>query len=145
MKLFENKILDDILDKISKYGKETLTPLELKLLNSYSNKEDTYELEEEYKKKRNVVDSLFSYDPREDAEFYDELSRVSGVPFNWADTSQEEIDEGRYEILWDTLSLEDIEHFMQYFSLKHEINELPWNKLDNSIKQKFIKYINEIY
>ena len=36
LKLFENKLLDDIIDKMSSQGKSSLTELEQEYLNSYS-------------------------------------------------------------------------------------------------------------
>lgn len=151
LKSFENNVLDNILDKISKTGIKSLTPSEdAYLKNVY--KGVSKELEDIVKYKKNRIKGVFEYDPREDQDFFDELADETGVPFDFRDYDDEKIEQGRFEIIWDDLDEEDIQHFVEYYDIKDSMKQYkgkmvykPWHELSAETQKLFKKYINEIY
>ena len=88
IKLFENKILDDILDKISEKGKESLTKLELDYLKSMESDEegrtiDPYATEKVRKKmeREKEIKNFSKFDPRKD----DKLKKYGFDFRDWSD------------------------------------------------------------
>lgn len=151
LKTFEDSILDNILDKVSKYGIDSLTPGEDKLLKNYY-KGDSEELEKVLKYKKDRIKNAFEYDPRDDAMFFKKLSDDTGINFDFTEFSDEEIEAGKWQIAWDELEDEDIRHFMKLYNIedaekpyKDEIALRPWDELSKETQDKFKKYINEIY
>lgn len=151
LKSYESKLIDDILDKISKTGMKSLTPSERNYLNNVF-KGDTKELEDIVKYKKNKISSIFEYDPREDQDFFDELGDEIGIPFDFRDYDDEEIEQGRYEIIYNDIDEEDLDHFVEYFDIKDCKKEYkgkdvykPWHELSQETQNKFKKYIKEIY
>jgi hypothetical protein len=145
LKLFENKTLDEILDKISKDGMDSLTSLEKEFLDKFSNG-DHKETEKKLKNKKNTYKSIMSYDPREDdPEAYREIGQVFGIEDmsfkNWSD---KEIEDGKYGILWDQLYDEDMYSFLRKYNLPDNTNETPWDKLPKSVVKMFKEYIKDI-
>jgi len=184
----ENKVLDDILDKMSKYGKESLTkkekisawfsfsvvfigspriiwsffhqvyrfftiPLEKTFLDKYSTDSDFHEVEKQIKNRKSRIKGSLEYDPREDKEFFKELSDDSGIDFDFSEFSEDEMEESHYNILWDDLAEEDIYHFADYFkitdgelkkTIKDEEVIKPWHELSLETKSQFKDYINNI-
>jgi hypothetical protein len=145
LRLFENKTLDDILDKMSKNGMDSLTELEKEFLHSFS--DGTYkEVERKLKNKINKYKNILSYDPRDDdPEIYKEIGKSFGIEDmsfkNWSD---KEIEESKYEILWNELYDDDMNSFLKKYNLSDNINEYPWDKLPNSITKLFKQYIKDI-
>ena len=86
LKIFENKILDDILDKISLEGEKNLTSWEREYLASYEDIHKRKKMEDdksERDKKEDNYKSLGEYDPREDdTDFYKKLGDDTGVGDN---------------------------------------------------------------
>jgi len=135
LKLYENKILDDILDKISEKGKDSLTKLELDYLNNYYTS-DKNKYEKEINKTKELKD-ISDYDPRKDKEFFDEV----GMDFsNWSD---EDIDDGRLHIIWDKLSDELMNNFIKSNELDEKVYKLSWQNLDDDIKELFQVFLYE--
>lgn len=149
----ENKVLDNILDKMSQYGKEALTKKELEFLGKYSTESDFTDAEKEIVNRANRIKGSLAYDPREDTEFFKELSDESGIDFNFSKFNDEEMEDGHYDILWNDFEEDDIYHFAEYFKITDEElkkkldNELvikPWHELSPETKSKFKNYVNNI-
>ncbi|MFA5585862.1 MAG: hypothetical protein WDA02_04885 [Saccharofermentanales bacterium] len=135
LKLYENKILDDILDKISDKGKESLTKLELDYLNNYYTS-DKNKYEKEINKTKDLKNT-YQYDPRKDNEFFDEI----GMDFsNWSD---DEINDGKLNIIWDELSIELMNNFIKSNDLDDKISKKSWQNLPNDIKELFQVFLYE--
>ena len=135
LKLYENKILDDILDKISDKGKESLTKLELDYLNNYYTS-DKNKYEKEINKTKDLKNT-YQYDPRKDNEFFDEI----GMDFsNWSD---DEINDGKLNIIWDELSNELMNNFIKSNDLDDKISKKSWQNLPNDIKELFQVFLYE--
>lgn len=135
LKLFESKILDDILDKISEKGKESLTQLELDYLNNYYTS-DKNKYEKEINKTKELRDRA-DYDPRKDKEFFDK------VGMDFSDWSDDDINDGRLHIIWDELSNELMNNFIKSNELDTETSNLPWQKLDDDTKELFQVFLYE--
>ncbi len=135
LKLFENKTLDDILDKISRSGMSSLTDLEKEFLDKYSRGEYE-EVEKKIKEKTNKVKSFMDYDSRkgDDIEINMDFN-------NWSD---EDIEEGRCEILWEQMYDEDMNSFLGKYNLPVELRERPWDNLPQYIQKYFKQYIKDI-
>jgi hypothetical protein len=135
IKLFENKILDDILDKMLDKGKDSLTKLELDYLNAMQNNKESQV--ENKMKKHDDLKNMAQYDPRKDSDFYKKI----GMSFDeWSD---DDISDGKLNILWDKLPNEDMENFLKSNELDDEIGQLPWHKLDDEIQEYFKVYLYE--
>lgn len=135
LKLYENKILDDILDKISDKGKESLTKLELDYLNNYYTS-DKNKYEKEINKTKDLKNTL-EYDTRNDKEFFDDMG------MNFSDWSDDDIEEGKLHILWDDLSDELMKNFIKSNELDDEISKKPWQNLNDDIKELFQVFLYE--
>lgn len=135
LKLYENKILDDILDKISDKGKESLTKLELDYLNNYYTS-DKNKYEKEINKTKDLKNTS-EYDTRNDKEFFDDMG------MNFSDWSDDDIEEGKLHILWDDLSDELMKNFIKSNELDDEISKKPWQNLNDDIKELFQVFLYE--
>jgi predicted oxidoreductase (fatty acid repression mutant protein) len=145
LKLFENKTLDNILDKINKEGMSSLTDLEKDFLDKFSSG-DYKEAERKIKNKKDTYKSILTYDPREDnPNVYKEIGQTFGVEDmsfkNWSD---KEIEDEKYSILWNQLYDEDMNSFLRKYNLPDHIEETPWNKLPKSVTKMFKEYIKDI-
>ena len=139
--------IDKILDKIIKYGMDSLSDMDREYLGNPSSQE----LNQLVKKRQDRIESLWSYDPREDSEFFDELSSEINYDFDFSKYSDEEIEEGRYSIMYDEVDDYELLQFMKIF----EISEIDmrnkngtfkgWSRLDSNIQDKFKEYIDNIY
>ena len=145
LRLFENKTLDDILDKISKSGMGSLTELEKDFLDKFSNGEHK-STEQSIKNRNAAYKSTMSYDPREDdTDFYKEIGKPFGInDMNFKDLSDEEIEDGKYGILWDQFYDDDMNSFLRRYNLSDDISETPWHKLPKSIVKLFKQHIKDI-
>jgi len=147
LKSFENNVLDDVLDKISKNGIKSLTPSENKLLKNYF-KGDTKELENIVRQNKNKVEGILDYDPREDSMFFKKLSDKTLIPFDFSEYNDDEIEEEKYGIIWDELDEEDVDHFVQFFDIKDaKVKDYykDWDSLSKETQNLFKKYIDKIY
>jgi len=152
LKSYESALLDNILDKISKYGMKSIKPNEKEYLDKYYSG-DVSELEKEIVGRRDRVASLWEYDPREDSEGFDELGNEIGVDFDFSKYDDEMIEQGRYSIMYDELEDSDLDHFVQMFDIDDAIIEdgeykggyKSWERLSDETQEKFKKYIDEIY
>lgn len=143
IKLFENKILDDILDKISEKGKDSLTKLELDYLKSMKSDKDGRTIDPDATKKvlnqinrERDIKNFSKYDPRED-----DILKKSGFDFN--DWSDDDIDDGKLHILWDEFNDEEMNNFIKSYGLNNNIKNLPWEKLPEDIQEFFQVYLYE--
>ena len=98
LKLFENKTLDDILDKINKEGMSSLTDLEKDFLDKFSSG-DHKDVERQIKNKKDTNKGILAYDPRtDDPDFYKEVGKEFGLEDmsfkNWSD---KEIEDGKFK------------------------------------------------
>jgi len=143
LKIFENKTLDDILDKISRSGMSSLTELEKEFLDKYSRGEHK-EVEQKIKEKLNKVKSFIDYDPRKDNDFYKEMGDDNGLNMDFSNWSNEDIEEGRCEILWEQMYDEDMNNFLGKYNLPAELREKPWDKLPQYIQKYFKQFIKDI-
>lgn len=148
IKTFENIVVDDILDKISKFGMKSIKPNEKEYLDKYY-KGDVSEIEKEIVGKRNRVASLWEYDPRKDKEYFDELSDETNIKFDFDKYDDDMIEQGRYSIMWDDIEDSDIDHFVDVFDINDakddEDNYKGWDLLSTETQEQFKKYIDEIY
>lgn len=139
--------IDKILDKIIKHGMDSLSDMDREYLGNPSSQE----LNQLIKKRQDRIESLWSYDPRQDTEFFDELSSEVGYDIDFSDYSDEDIEEGRYSIIYDEIDDDDLLHFMKIFKISDEDmrNEKGqfkgWSHLDNDIQDKFKDFIDELY
>jgi len=145
LKLFENKVLDDILDKISKDGMDSLTDLEKDFLDKFGDNKHQ-QAETKIKEREKNYKGVLSYDPREDdTDFYKEAGKDFGIDnMNFDDWSDEEIEDGKYSHLWDGLYDEDMDSFMRQYKIPEELSQMPWDKLPVKVKENFRKYIKDI-
>ena len=135
IKLFENKVLDDILDKISKNGKSSLTDLEKDFLNNYgTNKQSS--VENKLMKKDEPYKDVLT-DTQRNPESYDDFSDEDSGDYSDADDK-------KYKDLWMQLYDEDMDNFMRKYRLPEDIVQLPWNQLHNRIKTYFKNFIKDI-
>jgi hypothetical protein len=138
-------MIDKILDKISQLGIKSLSKKERELLEAHSKGEPTLEIINELKYRQDRKDSLFSYDPRRDEEFFNELG------FDFTEYDDDDLEEGKYWILWDEVSDEEIMDFKEYFDIPVDGILLDgkiimaWSNLSDDVKIKFKEYINNIY
>jgi hypothetical protein len=139
--------IDKILDKIIKYGMDSLSDMDREYLGNPSSQE----LNQLVKKRKDRIESLWSYDPREDTEFFDELSSEINYDFDFSKYSDEDIEEGRYSIIYDEVDEKELLQFMKIFEISDEDmrNEngtfKGWPHLDSNIQDKFKEYIDDIY
>ncbi len=149
LKNYENNMLDNILDKISKGGIDVLTPMEKKYLDKHYKGDD--KLETDILNRRERIGSVFDYDPRTDSEFFDNLSDETGLNFDFSKYGDDMIENGRYNIIWDELDDEDIQDFEDKYKvdckkyLNSEIVYKPWDELDDDEKKSFKEYIKNRY
>ena len=145
LKLFENKTLDDILDKISKSGMGSLTELEKDFLDKYSSGGHKA-VEQSIKNRNNSYKGIMTYDPREDdTDFYKEIGKPFGIEdMNFKNWSDKEVEDGKYAILWDQLYDDDMNSFLGRYNLPNETNEIPWDKLPKPIVKLFKQHIKDI-
>ena len=144
LRLFENKTLDDILDKISKSGMGSITELEKDFLDKYS-KGEHKAAEQSIKNRNAAYKGIMTYDPREDdQDVYKEMGKPFGVDMNFNDWSDKEIEDGKYGILWDQLYDDDMNSFLRKNNLPDSISEIAWDKLPKSIIKLFKQHIKDI-
>lgn len=134
LKMFEafktEDVLNSILDKINKWGIDSLSDLEKRFLKDSDNRE----LASEILKKKEFIENIMEYDPRVDED----------SPFDFSSWSDLEIEDGRWEILYNEIEDEDIKLFEKIFKvcLKDSDGDYkPWNKLSDIEKNKFKDYI----
>ncbi|MFW5847797.1 MAG: hypothetical protein ACOCVF_02645 [bacterium] len=141
LKIFENKILDDILDKISEYGETSLTSWEREYLSSYDTPKSK-EMEKEKSQRELKYISMGEYDPRkDDKSSYDAIGDKFGVEINWDDWDDEDIYQSRIEIFWDELDQNDMNEFLRDFKIVKEMETKPWHKLPEKVKSAFEHYL----
>ena len=145
LKLFENHILDIILDKINKSGMGSLTTSEKEFLDKFS-KGEHQELEKELSDKKDIYKGILSYDPRkDDTDFYKETGQQFGIEdMNFNNWTEEEIEDSKYCLLWDELWDEDMDGFLRQYKLPDSVNEIAWDKLPPQIKKSFKIFIKDI-
>jgi uncharacterized protein DUF6576 len=136
VKLYENKVLDDILDKISDKGYDSLTTIEKEYMDNYDSDKGE-DIKSQIETGKDNYETGKEYDPRDDKEFFAEL----GIDFsNWTD---EQIEDGRYLLMWDELRDEDMEEFVHVNGYPIDIAKQPWDNLHISIRTKFKNYIDD--
>jgi len=151
IKIFENKILDDILDKISEDGEKNLTSWEREYLASYGDIHKRTELENNMGKSETNDDekghkSFGEYDPRkDDTDFYKELGDDVGVGSNMDDwiknMSDDEYKENQVEMFWDRLDDDEINDFFDRFSIRGDFATKTWEQIPKELKNTFIQYL----
>jgi len=114
LKLFEKKVLDDILDKILSDGEETLTKWEQDYLSKYGTPEGEA-MEEETKPE---IPDAFKDNPN-DSEF----------------------DEREIIEYWDEFEDNEMHEFLTEFKVMPEFKNKPWHKLPDSIKERFQEFL----
>lgn len=144
LRLFENKTLDDILDKISKSGMGSLTELEKDFLDKYS-KGEHKAAEQSIKNRNAAYKGIMKYDPRDDdPDVYKEMGKPFGVDMDFSKYTDQEIEDGKYAILWDQLYDDDMNSFLRRYNLPDDIFETPWDKLPKSVVKLFKQHIKDI-
>ena len=145
LKLYEQNMLDTILDKINNGGMGSLTSLEKDFLDKYSRGEHQ-EVEKEIQNKKNTYKGILNYDHRkDDTDFYQETGKafaIDDMSFkNWSD---KDIEDGKYQQLWDKLYDEDMDSFLRQYKLPDSVNDISWDKLPPQIQKYFKTYIKDI-
>lgn len=141
----ENEQMDRILDKISKHGINSLNRIEKEYMDSHSQPTINKDVEDKLKKRINKKNDFMNYDPREDMGFYNDL----GMDFS--KYGDDQIDDDRYNILWDETDEEDIDEFILKLNipkntiLTHDGFYKPYHELTSEQKVKWKKYIDTIY
>ena len=136
VKLYEYKTVDDILDKISDKGYDSLTPIEKEYMDKYNSKEGD-KIQAQIETGKDNYQDAKEYDPRDDKEFFDEL----GISF--ADWSDDQIDDGKYNILWGELRIEDMQEFVHANGYPDDIAKRDWDSLHTTIRDKFKRFIDD--
>jgi hypothetical protein len=145
VKLFENHMLDVILDKIFRTGMGSLSTSEKNFLDKFS-KGEHQEIEKELNDKKDIYKGILTYDPRkDDTDVYKEIGQQFGIEdMNFNDWTEEEIEENKYCLLWDQLWVEDMDGFLRQYKLPDNVNEIAWDKLPPQIKKSFKTFIKDI-
>ena len=120
LKLFENNTLDNILDKISDNGMDSLTDLEREFLKKY-NSGNYQDVEDKLTGKNNQ-------------------KSLSGIDKDYTDV---ETADNKYAELWNLLYDEDMAVFTNTYRLPYDITEKPWNSLPKYVHGYFIEYVKE--
>jgi len=130
LKLFENKILDDILDKISTDGESSLTDWERKYLNSYEDLHTRTRMESEKEIQNNppteFVDPADNY-IADDTAGIDETSLT------------DEVGE-----LWDIIDDNEIDEFFDRFKMNPEkYASTRWDDLQKEVQLLFVTFLKQ--
>ena len=153
LKIFESKILDDILDKISSDGEHSLTSWEREYMASFGDDAKIDKMETDHKKREassaerdDSYKSLGQYDPRkDDTDFYKDLGDATGVGGDM-DSFLKNMSDDQYkghqlEIFWDRIDDEDINEFFDSFQVYGDFGTTRWEDLPQEVKQKFQIYL----
>lgn len=119
IKLFEKKVLDDILDKMNKG--ETPTDWEKKYLKVYGTPEAD-SMEDELKPE---LPDAFKDDGKIVGDFGDEF------------------DDERIIEFWDELDTEDMTEFLTQYKVMPEFSNQTWHKLSDGIKDRFSEFLQK--
>jgi hypothetical protein len=146
LKIFENKILDDILDKISEDGEKNLTSWEKEYLASFGDENKRNQMEKEKKEKEKKSKSLGSYDPRkDDTDFYKNIGDEFGMGDEMSDyiknMSDDDYIQNKIMIMWDSLYEEDMDEFFNKYKIMNEFIDKPWDELPEKVKELFGEYL----
>ena len=125
IKTFENSIVDNILDKISSNGIESLTPIEREYLNKYSKDEPTNDVEKEMNKK--VYEDFITQDLPATLELYNVETNEEGETYYNAKVEINNNDEYKCIIFFNEdgyleTSFEGETPYMDYEGLEYEID-----------------------
>ena len=131
IKLFENVVIDKILDKIADTGMESLTDLEKDYLNKISSKSDK------------DFDAIY-YD--RNASLANEPEKEPGTEYKeetYTDSGLEEpeIDEEMLEHFWTDLPDDEFRKFMAVYNIPNAAGGTRWNLLDGQIKTFFKQFL----
>jgi len=126
LKIFENKILDDILDKISDNGEKDLTAWEREYLASYDTPKQQ-EMEAELNAPIEVEDEVSS-------------STIDDIINSGGDMDDPKEDK-EVEMYWEKLTDDEINDFMDRFSIQGDYATKRWEELPNELKNVFIQYL----
>jgi len=141
---YKNFYIDRILDKLSKDGMDSLTSIEKEFLNNYKSMtpEQLDKYEADVKKRESEYGQILEYDPRTetDTTIFDEVGQQFGINISFDDWSDEQIEDGKYNIIWDSMREEDIINFLDEYNLQSVIIEDPWDKLSSDIQDNFKNY-----
>jgi hypothetical protein len=116
LKTFESNTLDNLLDKISQSGYDSLTDWE----KNYMNKFDT--------SLQHKMDAELNATENPDID-----SKDTGEPIN----TNVEITDDKLKFLWDNLYDNDLDNFLGEYNIPPHYIETPWEKLSNDIKKHF--------
>jgi hypothetical protein len=138
---YSNFHLDRLLDKVSKKGLASLTGMEKDFLNTYS-QQDINQIEKELDQRENRYADLLEYDPRTETDtlVWDEINNIFGTEINFNEWTDEELEDGRFNILWDDMSEADIIQFLDEYNLPSNIIQSPWEQLDDETQANFKTY-----
>lgn len=126
-KIFENQLMDDLLDKINIVGYEDLTSLEKKILDAISKGDD--EFIENIKKRNYDYYKILKEDPR------------NIIPEEAAkQMTKEDVIEVQLMTLWDFMHKDDISSFIEEFDYISDVEKMPWDKLPRNIQKDFYKF-----
>ena len=143
-----NHFVDRILDKVKIYGKDKLTQYD----KDFMKNPDDEKLNELYEDREQLIYGTFDYDPRtpEETEFWSDASKSSGVEFNFSDWSDEDIRDGSFDIIYNEIDPKFIYEFIHCENvpeqeIKERIGFKSWDQLSKETKDKFAKFIDNLY
>ena len=126
LKIFETKILDDILDKISKDGEKNLTSWEREYLASFDTPKQ--------KKMESELEDKPVYSGNEE--------EISSMTIDDIINSEEINDSDKeIEMYWEKLSDDEINDFFDRFSIRGDYATKTWEQLPKELKNVFIQYL----
>ena len=121
LKIFENKILDDILDKMSN-GEQSLTTWEKDYLASYS---DFHKREDMEKQKRLSDKPEFVEDELDPSMYPNEDGTIDPVEDEFKETEDH----------WNSIDDGDLNEFFKRFDLPGDYGSTSWDDIPREIKK----------
>ena len=128
LKLYENKILDDILDKISDDGEKNLTSWEREYLASFDDYHKRVEMEKE---KRNVEKPVFIEDELDPSMYPNDDGTIDPVEDEFSESEDH----------WNSVDDSDLNDFFEKFELPGNYGDTQWDNIPREIKKMFKSFL----
>lgn len=131
LKVFETKILDDILDKISEEGETSLNSWERKYLSSYDDVHTRTKLEAEKEREENPS--------KEFEEPVDDIETIDN------DDLDDYIIDDQVSILWEIIDTDVVNEFFDKFDIGgyDKYSTTRWNDLPKELQNAFKTYLKQ--
>lgn len=129
IKLYETIVIDEILDKISDTGMDSLSDYEKDYLKSFKNKNED-EIDIEFREKKDEY-----IEPQNDPAIYDYDN------YSDDDLLNDETDEEMLEDFWNSLPEEEFDEFIDRYNIPQEAGQTKWALLNGQIKTIFKNFL----